>query len=148
MKLFCIFSSLAPGTWIRLSLVFTKSLHRLAGQYCDQEIDEFSYSAVISRPRFTESFDRLGRRLVLLQRCRSGNQTRVRQLELTLFRVSYPLDQRSFPFLERITPICTYKHHHCYPKSPSESHSIPQAARDPKRHPILPPQSCFRCCPS
>ena len=31
-------------------LVFTKSLHSLAGQSCDREIDEFSYSAFIYRP--------------------------------------------------------------------------------------------------
>ena len=30
------------------------------------------------------------------QRCRSGNRTRVTQLELTLIRAPYPLDQRSF----------------------------------------------------
>ena len=33
-----------------------------------------------------------------LQSRRSGNRTRVTQLELTLFRAPYPLDQRSFPF--------------------------------------------------
>ena len=31
-------------------LVFTKSLHSLAGQSCDREIGEFSYSAFIYRP--------------------------------------------------------------------------------------------------
>ena len=50
----------------------------------------------ISAP-FTESIDRLGRRLISLQSCQSGNRTRATQLELTLIRAPYPLDQRSFP---------------------------------------------------
>ena len=45
---------------------------------------------------FTESFDWLGRRMILLQRSRSGHRTQVTQPKLTLFLAPYPLDQRSF----------------------------------------------------
>ena len=53
-ELFDAFSGPAPGVWITGSanqLVFTKSLHSLACLSCDQEIDEFSYSAFINGPR-------------------------------------------------------------------------------------------------
>ena len=50
---------------------------------------------IYSPAPFTQSFNRLGRRMISLQRSR--NRTRVTQPELTLFRAPYPLDQRSFP---------------------------------------------------
>ena len=46
--------------------------------------------------RLTESFHWLGRRIILLQKCRSGNRTRVTQPKLTLVQAPYPLDQCSF----------------------------------------------------
>ena len=42
--LLCVFSILAPGTWYIGWFSPSLSIVR-AGQYCDREIDEFSYSA-------------------------------------------------------------------------------------------------------
>ena len=50
-RVFCIFSSLAPGTWISFRWFSPSPFHSLAGQSCGREIDEFSYSAFIYRPR-------------------------------------------------------------------------------------------------
>ena len=86
-------------------LVFTKSLQSLAGQSCDREIDEFSYSAFINPAPSTESFDQFGRRMMLLQRSKSGNRTRVTQPELTLFRAPYSLDQHSCPMLVAVIMV-------------------------------------------
>ena len=47
----CLFSRVAPGTWVSLSAGFHHVPPCLAGQSCDWEIGEFSYSAFIHRPR-------------------------------------------------------------------------------------------------
>ena len=46
---------------------------------------------------FTESFDRLERRIILIQMSGRVNRTRVTQPELTLFRAPFPLEKHSFP---------------------------------------------------
>ena len=93
---FCIFSSLVPGTWVSLSA----RLHQVPPKSGSSDLwlgDWRILLLCIYIPARSESFDRLGRRKILLERSRSGNRTRFTLLELTLFRVAYPLDQRSFP---------------------------------------------------
>ena len=45
-------------------LVFTKSLHSLAGQSCDREIGEVLLVCIYIPAPFTESLDRLGRKMI------------------------------------------------------------------------------------
>ena len=61
---FCIFSSLAPGTWISLSLVFTKSLPQPGRSVLQPGDWQILLVCFYIPAPFTESFDRLGRRIV------------------------------------------------------------------------------------
>ena len=54
---------------------------------------------------FTESFDRLGRRMILLQRSQSGNRTRVTQPNFTLFLSTLSIRPTLLPKLFKLK-IC------------------------------------------
>ena len=96
-KDFCVFLSLALGTWISLSAGFHQvpSIVWQVSLVTGRLMNYPTLRCYIPTP-FTESFDRLGRRMILPQGSRSGNRTRVTQPELTLVRAPYPLDQHSF----------------------------------------------------
>ena len=85
-------------------LVFTKSLLSLAVSLVTGRLTNSPTLLNIPAP-FTESFDRLGRRMILLQRSQSVNRTRVTQSEVTVFRALYTLHQHSFPILHILIAV-------------------------------------------
>ena len=75
--------------------VFTTSLRNLAVSLVTGRLTNSTTQHLYTGPNYRVSWP--VRKENDLQGCRSGNWTRATQLELTLFRAPYPLDQRSFP---------------------------------------------------